>query len=232
MKLSFLTIILLCFVCYSCKKSKVTTKQTDPVYIQFSADALAYVRLPLNKYFIYKDSASGLIDSVIVTESDVEKVFQPEYTVQVFNGTFNLPAYYYQDFSLLLTGYSGTSQKEWFYAVAQSTFPSFDNSKNSDNASLVLLEKNRTTDTPINYAFVYPLDTISSLVEKMSIISSILIEGKMYSNVEFYSNSNGIDSTNADYARSIYYWAKGVGIIKREIKTSNSIQTYLLVRNG
>ena len=169
-----------------------------------------------------------MIDSVIVTESNVEKVFQPESTVQGLFGPLNLPAYYYQDFSLLLTGYSGTSQQDWFYGVAKSaTFLWTYYDQNSEDASLALVENDRSTDTPINYAFIYPLDTISSIQETLSIIPSIVIEGKTYSNIEFYSNSNGIDSTNADYIRSTYYWAKGLGIIKREIKTSNSIQTYV-----
>ena len=159
-----------------------------------------------------------MIDSVIVTESDLEKVFQPESTGQGTFGPVQLPAYYYQDFSLLLTSFSGTSQKDWFYGVAKSAIPSLSPYIISDSGSLSLLEKSRTTDTPITSAFYYPLDTISTPLEKLSIIPSILIEGKMYSNVESYSNSNMIDSTNADYVRSTYYWAKGVGIIKRENK--------------
>jgi hypothetical protein len=227
----FTTILLLCLFC-SCEKDKATD-QTDPTYIQFSADALAYVQLPINKYFIYKDSASGSTDSVIVTESEVEKLFQPKDTFQGLFGPLYLPAYYYQDFSLLLTSYSDTSQKDWFYGVAESAFPLSGNFQTSNSASLSLLEKNRSTDNPINYAFLYPLDTtIYSPQEKKSIIPSVIIEGKNYSNVEMYSEPNIIDSTDTNYLRTTHYWAKGVGIIKREIKTSNSIKTYVLVRNG
>jgi len=168
-----------------------------------------------------------------VTQSEVKKVFQPASSMQTLFGPLNLPAYYYQDFSILLISYSGTSQQDWFYGVAKSAiflWTYYD--QNSEGASLALVENDRSTDTPINYAFFYPLDTISSIQETLSVIPSIVIEGKTYSNIEFYSNSNGIDSTNANFIRSTYYWAKGLGIIKREIKTSNSIQTYLLVRNG
>ncbi len=231
MKSSFLITILLLCLCYSCKKDKAT-HQTDPAYIQFSSEALAYVQLPINTYFIYKDSASGMLDSIIVTQSDLKKEFQPESSAQTVFGPFLLPAYYYQNFSLLLTSYSGTSQKDWFYGVAKSIIPGIEYDNNSNNAFLSLLEKDRTANIPINYAFFYPLNITSSIQETLSVIPSILVEGKMYSNIEFYSNSNGIDSTNADYVRSTYYWAKGVGIIKRIIKTSNSIKTYLLIRNG
>jgi len=53
MKPSFLTTILLLSLCCSCKKNKAD-HQTDPAYIQFFPEALAYVQLPVNKYFIYK----------------------------------------------------------------------------------------------------------------------------------------------------------------------------------
>lgn len=173
-----------------------------------------------------------MLDSVKVTQIKITKEFQPAYSGQSQFGPIHSPAYYYQNFSLLLTSYSGASEKDWFYGVAKSIMPGLEYYNNSDSAVLSLLEKDRTTDHIINYAFFYPLINFYSPQEKISAIPSIIVEGKNYSNVELYSNSNRIDTTDANFLRTTYYWAKGIGIIKREIKTSNSIKTYLLMRKG
>jgi hypothetical protein len=223
---SLITILLLLCFC-GCKKD--ARHKPDPAYIQFYPEALDYVQLPINKYFIYKDSASGELDSVVVTQSDLIKEYQPEATGNML-GPITIAAYYYQTFSLLLTSYSHTSQKDWFFGVAKSTLTGIPYYQNSSTAALSLLEISRMTETGINYVFFFPLDTINSEQEILSVVPSIAIEGKQYAKVEFYSNSNTWDSTSADYVRSTYYWAKGIGIIKREIKTNNSVKTETLVR--
>ncbi len=225
MKTLLITISICCLFC-SCKKNKMSKPE---IYnIRFSADALSYVQLPLNKYFIYKDSASGTFDSVVVTQSSIEEKYQPEINDP---GQFisHVPAFNYQDFTLLLTEYNGASQEDWFYGVASNYGKGFIIAS-SDTASLSLLEKDRANNTNLNYVFFYPLTPYSSIQENIAVIPSINIEGKIYTNVELYSNR--IDSTSADYLRSTNYWSKGLGIIKSEIKTSSSVKTETLVRNG
>jgi len=80
----------------SCRKEKTTNQNIGEPYIQFSDTALAYVQLPLHKYFIYKDSATGTLDSVVVTKSDIEKSYGPS---QNF-GWGNSASSYYQYFTL------------------------------------------------------------------------------------------------------------------------------------
>jgi hypothetical protein len=225
---SIITALVLLSFC-GCKKD-ARPKLGDPAFIQFYPEALAYVQLPINGYFIYKDSASGELDSVVVTQSDLKKEYQPEVTGQDLFGSLINPAYYYQSFTLLLTSYSQPSPKDWFFGVAINVFPLIVYDQNSDSAFLSLIEMDRSTKSTKNPVFAYPLDTINSDQEILSEIPSIQIEGKPYSKVEFYSNANTWDSTSADYIRSTYYWAKGVGIIKREIKTKSSVKTETLVR--
>ncbi len=219
--------ISICCFFGSCKKDK--TSEPETYNIQFSAEALAYVQLPLNKYFIYKDSASGALDSVVVTQSNLKKQFAAPYVASTFRNA--VPGFYYQEFSLLITKYNGTSEEDWFYGFATSSGvgPTI---YNSDSANLNLLEKDRVNNKNLNYAFLYPFTPYSSLQENIAVIPSITIEGKIYTNVELYSYSNTTDNTRADYLKSTYYWAKGAGIIKREIKTSSSVKTKTLVRYG
>ncbi len=227
MKLSFIcSIALLCLLC-SCKKSKPQVQYTDPRSFLFSADALAYVQLPLNKYFIYKDSASGTLDSVVVTQSVLETKFHPEESGNDLY-IWHVAAYYYQQFTLLLTTYNDSSPQDWFYGVAHSGPNYF---TNSDTASWVdLAEIDTLNDIRVNnYAFFYPEGgSVFSLTP--TIIPSLAIEGKSYSNVVFCSDSNSPDSTAAYYVKTNYYWAKGVGIIKRTIKTANYVKTENLIR--
>lgn len=116
MKLSFFLSLGFYFFCFSCKKDH-KDKPADPVCIRFNPEALAFVQFLLNKYYIYKDSASGMLDSVIVTQSEIKKEFQPEFSWQTGFGSAYLPAYFYQSFSLLLT------QREWELLKEKSKLP-------------------------------------------------------------------------------------------------------------
>ncbi len=227
MKLSFIcSFTLLCLLC-SCKKSKPRIDDTDPNSYLFSADALAYVQLPLNTYYIYKDSASGTLDSVVVTQSVLETKFHPEESGNDLY-IWHLAAYYYQQFTLLLTNYSGSSPQDWFYGIATNG-PNF--FINSDTTSWVdLVEIDTLNNIRVNnYAFFYPEGgSVFSLTP--TIIPSMTIEGKSYSNIVFCSDFNSPDTTADYYLETNYYWAKGVGIIKRRIKTSNYVKTENLVR--
>lgn len=226
MKLSFFLSLALYFFCVSCKKDH-KDQPTEPVYVQFNPDALAFVQFPLNKYYIFKDSASGMLDSIVVTQNNLEKKFVPASTYQTPFGNGHAPAYYYQDFSFLLTKFKGTSQQTWFYGTATSDLGS--PYPNSDPVSLSLLENDSIMT---GYIFLYPAIRFSSPQENVDILNTITIGGQAYSNVILYSISNLIDSLDKDFVRATYFWAKDVGIIKREIKTPTTVKTEFLVRHG
>ncbi|MEO7961622.1 MAG: hypothetical protein ABIR19_08740, partial [Ginsengibacter sp.] len=119
MKISIFLLLAFYFFCVSCKKDH-KDQPADPAYVQFNPEALAYVQFPLNTYYIFKDSASGMLDSVVVTQSNLEKKFVPASTYQTPFGNGHSLAYYYQELSLLLTKIKGTSQQTWFYGTATS----------------------------------------------------------------------------------------------------------------
>jgi hypothetical protein len=213
----------------SCKK------ETASIEMKFHPDALAYVQLPVNKYFIYKDSASGAQDSVVVTQSNIEKVFVPKHeSLSLFDPT--IPAHFTQKFTLLLKK-GGASGSDWFYGEAflepavLILSPVF-----TDTGSLYFREKDRLNNVDKGYVFKYPLNSLtgsySVITGSASTLPSITIEGKTYLEAIVYIDQNGLPSTNNNFRKSTYYWVKGIGIIKREIRTSNSIKTETLVRNG
>lgn len=215
----------------SCKKED----NADPLvtsissFIQFPADALAYIQLPVNKYFIYKDSASGALDSVVITQSNIEKKLMPAH---VGTGTLdpNIPAFNYESFTLLLSKFTGTSPQDWFYGIAVS-YKTLSVPVNPVNfGELNFLERDRIKNADNGYVFIYPFTR--SVPAKVSEITSLIIEGKTYNDVASFVYSNSLDPSWSNYRKSTYYWVKGIGIIKREIQTFNSIKTETLVRNG
>ena len=216
-----LSMLVICLFC-SCKKEKASTAKTDD--FSLSAEGLSYVQIPLKRYFIYKDSATGTPDSVVVTLSSLDKQFQPA-SGGVLGAT--LPAYYYQTFSLLLTSY-GTTHRDWFYGETIDLPVYYLAGPMSDTLRLQLEERDRAAGADLGLAFSLNKGTGAT----DSIIPTLSVEGKTYMNVLFFSDWNGLDSSNSAYRSSSYYWVKNLGIIKRLIKTSNSIKTESLVRNG
>jgi hypothetical protein len=183
--------------------------------------------LPLNKYFIYKDSATGMLDSVVVKQSEVVYILIPAHrSIGLFDP--DVPAYYIQKFTLLLTR-NGTTSDDWFYGEAATLKMGFGAPQSTSDAPLALRERYRISNVDKidkNHVFFYPVNPYSS------VMPTITIEGKTYSNAIMTSIANGLEPTHQSYLKSIYYWVKGIGIIKREIRTSSSIKTELLIRNG
>ena len=107
---SYMFIILLVFGALSCKKD-------DPPQPEAVADlnkeGLAYINLPVGKYFIYKDSATGIEDSVIVTTSSLEYIHEP--ASPGTNTSLGRSPFKYQVFTLILTKIKPLPRGEWFY---------------------------------------------------------------------------------------------------------------------
>ena len=74
---------------------------------------------------------------------------------------------------------------------------------------------------------VFPYSEISPV----SIIPSMTIEGKNYSNVIMGSSEYLSDINDPEYEKRTFYWAKGIGIVKRQIiTTGGAVKTQLLLR--
>lgn len=226
--LSFITIIF-CSLILSCKKDH-KVQPAGPVYIKFNPDGLAYVQVPLNHYYIFKDSANGMLDSVMVTQSTLDNAFSPETIVRFAGTDVKVPAHYYQDFTLQLSSITGITQKVWFYATATNQpFFTVSDLRNSDTAYLSLLESD------VNFpgeVFTYPVSYYFSGQSKSIIVPAMTVEGTSYLNVINFISSNSADPTDKNFVRATYFWAKNIGIIKREIKTPTTVKTESLVRHG
>lgn len=208
-KLIFYCLVATSLLLFSCTKDHISLG-TGPNYkfysSLFDSVAIAYINLKPNSNYIYKDQATGLTDTVIVTKSikGGSSYFAETYELTCSIISFNLPT------------------TTWLQASA-----SCDENKGPTpviyDADFEL--RNWETQLP---AFWYPFT--SSLNKQYTYIPLIIIEGTTYNGVNKFQASNGFQPSESNYQENIFYWVKGIGIIKKEIKTYNSVKTSLLVK--
>jgi hypothetical protein len=235
----FFPIAFLMLFLVSCKKDSI---KPEISHLYFGEHALDYIQVNSNKYFIYKDSATGDLDSVLVTESSLDT----NYVSAVPAGpgwSLGSSAYYFQSYTLKLTGYNSTRHiiADWFYGNASSnTAISYCNCNAvtvgtvgfpfpTDSSNVYFSENNPHTTVNLGIAFSYPFALENGLE-----IPAITIEKNEYNDVvEFISDdSNSHPPPDSQYFSVLNIWAKGVGIIKRSITNATSTQTWTLVKTG
>lgn len=181
----------------------------------FDSTGFSYIQLPLNRYFIYKDETSGSTDSVAVTGSNYSAVYT--------GPSGSKPGYYYYTYDLTLTRFSAVNQT-WYNGYA-SCDPDYKNTVTYIDSDFSL--SNEPSKLP---AFWYPF--VSSGTQQYSFIPSAVIESNTYANVHSFSAGNGLQPTDPNYLATTFWWVKGIGIIKKVIRTSGSVKTSLLARHG
>lgn len=214
------------FFFQGCKKITIETVQKTRQF-SFSRHALGYVQLTLGKYLIYKDSASSQLDSVVVTTSNLVNKYVPSYggtSAQLWLDSYT--AYNYEAFHLVLSKYNGTQTSNWFvgddslnYGISAGCCGGPQPPSASDTFWVNLYELQ-------NY-FLTAFYCFNSQYSNLS----MNIEGKTYSNVIETIMASG-NPADPGYKKTIYYWAKPVGIIKRTMINGSSIKTYTLLRNN
>ncbi|MEO8769078.1 MAG: hypothetical protein ABI402_03305 [Ferruginibacter sp.] len=194
-------------LCQGCKKDKdVCVDQWS-----LSDNALSYIKMEQGKYLVYKDSATTQEDSVIVTKSDLYNTFVPGN-----NSLIDYPNHNYESYDLQLTKFDGSGQTLWLAGKA---------------------DANKGYYSSIDTVYVFMVDEIDHFAifqgsESSHSNLSMIVEGKNYDNVVEYIGTNGYDSTDPAFRKSICYWAKLRGLIKRTTISGSSIKTYTLLRNN
>jgi hypothetical protein len=206
-------IVGICSLIITCKKKENPDKKISEFL--FSKNALGYINIPVGKYFIYKDSATGSLDSVVVTESRLEKIYNP--AIAGSGWSFGTPEHYSEKFTLKLSAYATGSARNWISGTAQAFASGF-----------ILVP----SDT-LSVNFYSDAKLIFNHPHSGNPAYTLSIEGKTYSDVNITNVTSGLDITHPMFYEATYYWAKGVGLIKRRIKQgSEPVKTILLVRNS
>jgi hypothetical protein len=225
-KIGFPSIIAIFLLLTSCTKADLTGDWSwgGIGVIQFNTNrfdstSLEFIKIPFNRYFIYKDASTGSTDSVYVTQNTVDLVLG-----QSVQGNPSTPVFYYETYVLTLKNSSGTGNQNWFngFASCDSQYKPVPLFIDPD-----FILSNTQTNLP---CFWFPFT--SSGVLQYSLIPTLSIEGIQYNTVHKFSATNGLQPTHPNYLETTHYWVKGIGIIKKEIRTYNSVKTSLLVRYG
>jgi hypothetical protein len=206
----FFLIPVIAVVLTSCKKDDPAgINPINSVFnISFSRNALAYVNIPVGKYFIYKTVATGALDSVAVTANQLTVNNYPK------NVASNFPEHNIESFRLTLTVYNYINNMyipiQWLKAAAVNDFYTpYDSSSTAD-----VRLKFSGTDQTIFYAS-----------DNLAGVTSLTVEGVNYPEVIRSESTNGLPVTDISYEKNVFYWAKNIGIIKRIITKANGSQT-------
>lgn len=203
-----------------CQKDEVTDNPMDDVYnISFSRNALDYINIPVGKYFIYKVSGQIALDSVAVVSSQLDTVNMPR------NDNTNFPEHNIERFRIRINQYQnniggpGTLITEWLRGTTNATpFSPYDSSSTAD----VRLEFSNST---IGKTIFFATHNVTG--------STLTVEGVTYTGVVMAESDNGLPISDAAYKKNTFYWAKGVGIIKRVTVSFNGHEvTMTLLRHN
>jgi hypothetical protein len=210
------TTLILVLILISLTQCSKSDPPPETYTLKFSPLALVYVQQPLGKYRIYRDSATSMLDSVVVTESKLQMNAIPA-SANIFPP---IPAYNSQSYDITLTQKNITPNSTWFKAQAGLVLPYPPAS--TDTASVELWEHNNS----LSYFVAHFFHSFPGQLTKT-------VEGITYTNVLVTINDAGVDISHPAYRRTTYYWAPNIGLIQRTtITTGGAIKTYYLVRNN
>lgn len=216
----------LLFLGAGCKKKA----GDSAIYYTADPEALSYLKLPLGNYYIYKDSSTGILDSVTVKKSDIQKIFYPAHTEirsnWPFAGTYkaSVPDSYYDSLTVALTKVSANGPEDWLLiSHVQEKY---------NNDYYATDQISGVSHALVFWYPVYISNDPSTENNGVYNIPLVIIEGNTYQNVLRFIASNSNNPSQPYYLKTDYYWAKGIGVIKRNITTSKGKQTSTLVRKG
>jgi hypothetical protein len=195
--------------------SKEKTK--DIMYFKIHPEALKYIKFDQGKYYIYKDSATGRLDSVILTDNTLTTKHIP-----ASQGSWaNTPEYNTEHIQMTLHRYGDNVGTQWFKAEGEPMLQNYYGPFLSDDSASIILTEIISWQGGVRTshgAFSSTSTAFPMIVEAVS-YPSVILGG--FSSPTFYENS-----------LREFYWAKNVGIIKKIIVLENVRYVSSLVRHG
>jgi len=191
-------------------------RPSDPPMIShFDSANLECILIPVGRSFLYRDSASGIIDSVIVTTSLI-------YLAQQFD-LYGYPQTQSDILNLSLSTVLNDNPGRLWYSG--SVICDLNTNTNEVLIDSIFSLSNNQTGIPV---FWYPFT--SSYNNQYTFIPALELEGNSYTNVHRFEATNGLPASDINYLTTIFYWVKGIGIIKRETHNANAVKTEFLVK--
>lgn len=223
-RLNLLFFLFWAFFIVSCDDGRSRDCHDDgtcpPEYYRFELGELKpYLWAKPGSYWIYKNTKTGDLDTQTCTGFYFDSA--------VSRGTYDYSKHISIKYDVLQRSISSSFNKWTFYdkvggynanATPVSNFISFN------------LERSYSEGPSWIIAIFYPFNsdkfsgTGSSITKYIGIDSLFNLQGKTYNNVvKFEIDIDGFKEKNCPtYLNTIYYWAKDVGLIKKDVKNCNT----------
>ncbi len=195
------------------------TGDCPPEYYRFRLNESAnYIWADTGSWWIYKNTQTGELDTQTVTYFKFDSV--------IVKGTYDYSKHITIEDDILEREIFST-YSQWLYS--DKTERHHPNTLSGGASLSVILNRNVSSEGEI-YPFFYPFNVDyvtgngSSSTYCRGVDSSIVVQGKTYFNVvRFELDKDDIWERKLNCIRSnnIYYWAKDVGLIKKQMKTCN-----------
>src|SRR6478672_5489400 len=209
----FLILAAVVLITPGCKKDPDTENPVDNTYnVSLSRDALEYINFPVGKYFIYKIPGHIALDSVRVVSSGLDIVNLPK------NVNTGFPEHNIERYRIRMNKYAnstgGTTMliTEWLWAT---TVPK----------ALSPYANSTTADVRLEFSGTSAGETVFFGRHNIPGTETLTVEGVTYTNVIKTETDNGLPVTDPNYKKNTFYWAKGVGIVRRETVSFNGFVT-------
>lgn len=186
----------------------------------FPSETRGFFILPLSRYYIYRDEATGATDSMLIEKSMDSLAFQPAST--------NYPiGYYNTSYVLKINRYNAGSIETWFNGTATTDFPT----GMGTTPTWIVDDKFYMSDA-VTQSLPYwqPLNSTGS--SQYQYFPSMALEGNTYSGVHQFTGTNGLMATDPNYRSTSFWWVSNIGIIKRQVRIGQAVTTTNLVRYG
>lgn len=215
LKLKYLTFILLLVYLQSCRDKNSNGINFEPVYYRFPIDSMAKAYFWANEgsYWIYQNTKTGELDTQVVTHID-------SFWVQV-KGSFETTKHRTIDYERILK-ITSSSYFKWIYRDRTAGFAA-DYTLREDACIVDRLASGEGVNVPFFYPFKIgsQYGDGNSITTCISIDTSLIVNNIHFKNVTvFETKLDGIDEDKL-YCKnptSLYYWAKGIGLIRKELR--------------
>jgi len=216
MKINIKFIALSLFMCLIFAACIKEPKPKAPQFyrVKINDELKSYLWSKAGSYWIYKNTKTGDLDTQVCNGF--------RYDSTTVKGTESYSKHITIFYDYLSKSYYSSFTKKTFYYNSGYKFP---------NATTLYLENNKITldgngsvITPLVYPFIIGTgsDNGSSITTYKGMDSTLIIQGKTYFNVaKFEIDKDDIweEKLNCIRSNNIYYWAKDVGLVKKESKT-------------
>ncbi|MBL0057074.1 MAG: hypothetical protein IPP31_13015 [Chitinophagaceae bacterium] len=209
----------------SCEKDDLVIFSPGTIYfppyisismVSFHPEAQNLFFIPVGRSYILRDSVTGTLDSVVVSQSAIEYII-------THPTSGNTPGWVAAQYKINMEIKTNGMTPPWLNATAQCDRVPDHTPDNYFDTTITVY--NDLSGLPL---FWYPLKTISRNIYRFH--ATLNIGGIIRSQVHEFATNNGLSPADPGYESSVCYWVRDIGIVKRELRSGSSVKTTEMIR--